>query len=261
MKVALLKLSGKRVDEFTHDDKWISVIECIARSYDGLIMVHGAGSLISQWSDAFSLKPVFIEGLRVTCEKTMEIVAAVQSGLVNARLVSHMQKHNLSALGLTGIDRGLFVAEYNDRRLGFVGTPVIASDPSWVLECAVGGTVPVFSSICRDSEGNLMNVNADLFAESLSKALCAHTVLFVSDIDAVMINGTKKHMLTEHEILHGIANGSIKDGMIPKMQSALQLLKGGVANIWIGSDLHDLDFSYDRYNFNNRGTWIAAQQQ
>ncbi len=255
MKIAILKLSGKAIDDFMSNEKWISIIHSLKKNYDGLIIVHGAGSIISEWSSNLNYKSEFIDGQRVTCEKTIEVVAAVQSGLLNTKLVSYLSANNFEAFGLTGSDRGLFVADYLDKELGFVGIPKLNGDISWLTKVIGEGVIPIFSSLCRDVDGNLMNVNADIFTKELAKVLKADTVLFLSDIDGVLIEGNEQSLLTEDEVHQGIKNGHITGGMIPKLQSCLELINSCTKKVWIGSELYKMN--YNDPNKNLGGTWIV----
>ncbi|MBN1980615.1 MAG: acetylglutamate kinase [Chitinivibrionales bacterium] len=275
MKIIVVKISGSIVDSLQHDGQWTSAITRLSGTFDGVVLVHGAGGSISAWSEAFKLKPQFQNGQRVTCRKTLEIVAAVQSGLVNATIVSTLQSRGIAAIGLTGIDRGLFIGLQTDKALGYVGKPYPAASADWVVQLACQKTVPVFSSLCRNSAGDLLNVNADIFTQSLAQLLSAHTVLFVSDVEGIMIDGRKADFLTESEINDCIAKGIIHGGMVPKVTSALSLVKTGTKAVWIGNQLIGMDFhalkSGAEYRASKssteyraltqcKGTWIVAGQ-
>lgn len=256
MNLVLVKISGKMVDTIQTDPAWRSTFTQLQQSFDGVIVVHGAGVGISAWSQRFDIPSHFIDGQRVTCARTVEIVAAVQSGLVNARLVSWLQTAGFPAIGLTGIDRGLFLGHRSDPRLGYVGSPVVASDPGWVKELAAGRTIPVFSSLCRDAQGNLLNVNADLFAEALARALDVHTALFISDVSGVRLGEKICPMLGTPQIQEGIDSGAINGGMIPKVNSAISLVKSGVRRVWIGDRIESI--TINGCGTTTRGTWIVA---
>lgn len=260
MKIALLKLSGKALDNLFVNQEWLKTINGIKEAYHGLVIVHGAGVKISEWSWALGYEPKFIHGQRVTDESTMEVVAAVQSGLLNGKLVSKLQTSGINAIGLTGIDNGLFKAEYFDEKLGFVGNPVQTGETGWLLNLISANIVPVFSSMCRDKNGNLMNINADVFAKELAVTLNADTVFFLSDVNGVKLNGTLQNVLIEEEILDGISSGQITDGMIPKLQSCLSLIKSGIHKVWIGSDLLNINFNEHLFESNLKGTWIVESK-
>ena len=260
MKTAVIKFSGKALDDFFTNRKWIDLISSLKNNYEGIVLVHGAGNKISEWSYALGLEPRFIEGQRVTDEYTMEVVAAVQSGLLNAKIVSHLQINNFDAVGLSGIDRGLFTAEYINEKLGYVGSPIISGSSDWIFSLLQEGVIPVFSSLCRDQNGNLMNVNADVFTHALAKAISADTVFFLSDVNGVKLNGVTQSYILDSEIYDGIQNGHITGGMIPKLKSCKKLLEDGISRVWIGSELFDINFNDYHNSINLKGTWIVESK-
>ena len=258
MKIALLKLSGKTLNDLLTTEKWTDSIKHIRSNFDGLIIVHGAGKDISEWSNKLGLKNEFVNGHRVTTKEQMDVVAAVQAGMLNAKVVARLNATGFESAGFSGIDRNTFSAEYLDKSLGYVGKPNLTGSTAWISELLEKKVIPVFSSVCADSLGNLMNVNADLFSETLALALNADTVFFASDVNGVIINGEIKHSLTEVEILKGIETGQITEGMIPKLTSCIGLLKKGIHKIWIGSKIEN-DLSL--INSNKNGTWIITKYE
>ena len=259
MKIALLKLSGKALEKFSSDGTWAGRINTLKKKYDGVIIVHGAGTTISDWSKKLECEVDFVNGQRVTNEAIMDVVAAVQAGLLNHKLIAYLETNGIESLGLSGIDRGLFVADYLNPELGFVGYPRATGSSKWIVSLLKDGVVPVFSSVCRDTEGNLMNVNADVFAERLAEFLKAETVMFLSDVDGVKINGEVQTKMNEDIINSGITNGDITGGMIPKLESCIKLLNNGVRKIWIGSESAFSDDDNDSYN-DLFGTWIVNER-
>jgi acetylglutamate kinase len=260
MKTAVIKFSGKALDDFFTNKKWIELISNLKNTYEGIVLVHGAGNKISEWSYALGLEPRFIEGHRVTDKYTMEVVAAVQSGLLNAKIVSHLQINNFDAVGLSGIDRGLFTAEYINEKLGFVGSPQVTGCPDWIYSLLNERVIPVFSSLCKDKDGNLMNVNADIFTHALAKSISADTVFFLSDVNGVKLNGVTQNYILDSEINDGIQNGHITGGMIPKLKSCKKLIEDGISKVWIGSELFDINFNDFNNSINMKGTWIVESK-
>jgi acetylglutamate kinase len=255
MKIAVVKLSGKAIADFISNPDSLKVIKKMKSAYDGLIIVHGAGNQISEWTSALGGKNNFIDGQRVTDEFSMNIVAAVQAGMINSRITGYLCSKELNAIGLTGIDNNIFVADYIDDQLGFVGIPKLNKNISWLKDLMLASIIPVFSSICRDKAGNLMNVNADVFTNILASSLNADTVFFVSDVNGVILDGEIKKEITEHDITRGINNCQITGGMIPKVQSSVSLIDAGVQKVWIGSDLSGLLGKSSGKSIN--GTWIT----
>jgi acetylglutamate kinase len=188
----------------------------------------------------------------------MDVAAAVQSGLINSKLNAKLNAAGIESAGFSGIDRGSFVADYlNGKELGFVGTPYLKGSVKWIINLLEQNVIPVFSSVCRDANGNLMNVNADVFTGAIAKAVHADTVFFLSDVEGVKINGKIKSFITEQEIVSGILSGEINNGMIPKLNSCSALIKEGIKNIWIGADLSEKAISQLNNKYEN-GTWITG---
>ena len=260
MKIVLLKLSGKALKEFTTNHHYIKMMSELKASYDGVIIVHGAGKMISEWSSAMNLASSFVNGQRKTTKEIMNVVSAVQGGLTNSTITSFLHAKGFEATGLNGIDRNLFVADYLDAALGYVGLPKLSGDITWLKELMKSNVVPVYSSVCRDIDGNLMNVNADLFAKELAIALSVDTVLFVSDVEAVRIEGTDMQEMSEQDVKSGIANGHITDGMIPKLESSVDLLKNSIKKVWIGNNPTKLKFKSALLN-DMGGTWIVESKR
>lgn len=257
-KNVVLKLSGKALESFCSDETWAQRIRNIKASCDGLVIVHGAGTAISEWSQKLECDVQFLNGQRVTTPEIMDVVTAVQAGLLNHKVIAYLQTHGLNAIGLSGIDMGLFVADYLKPELGQVGYPRAVGSTKWLQALLNEGAIPVFSSVCRDEDGNLMNVNADVFAERLAERLGAESVLFLSDVAGVKLYGEVQTVLNREIIHSGIAEGEITGGMIPKLESCMKLLNNGVRKIWIGSE-HAFEET-DSFSFDNLfGTWIINE--
>lgn len=261
MKKALIKISGKTINNITSDKDWITLLKNIKEEYDSVIIVHGAGVKITEWSAQLGITAEYFEGHRVTDAATMDVVAAVQGGLINLQLVSYLQSNGIESIGLSGIDRGIFTANYLNESIGFVGKPEQVGCNKWLDRMLDEGVMPVFSSICKDETGQLMNVNADLFANALAVSLNVDTVFFISDIEGVFINGVCQEKLTKSEINQGIMNNDITDGMIPKLLSCVELLNHGIEKIWIGNE-NEFVSHKDNFKTNNiGGTWIGKSKK
>ncbi|MFZ1289914.1 MAG: acetylglutamate kinase [Melioribacteraceae bacterium] len=248
MNLAIVKISGKYLEEFTNTMAGLNLIKNLQQKYSSVILIHGGGKLITEWAEKMGIKSDFFEGQRITCKETMEITAAVQGGLINGKINAYLHKNGIKAIGLNGIDMDSFIAEYVNDKLGFVGNPISNTDAKWIKDLLDDDVLPVFSSICRDKDGNLMNVNADLFAGAIAKLLKADSVFFISDVQGVKLNGEIQNSLSSTELKNGMITGEINNGMIPKINACLSLLACGINNIWIGNEISEN---------NQRGTWIV----
>jgi acetylglutamate kinase len=258
MKIAVVKLSGKTIDQFVTGSIGKDLINNLKLEYEGVVIIHGGGKLISEWSTKLGHEVSFYEGQRVTCKNTIDVVSSVQGGLLNSKITSYLYSFNIRAIGLNGIDGGAFIANQLDDKLGYVGRPVVKNQLTWIVELLKQGFVPVFSSLCSDQYGQIMNVNADLFAAALSISLSAEAVLFFSDVDGVLLNNKYQNLLTMDDIKEGISSGEINGGMIPKMHSCLELIDQGVSKIWIGNNFNEFtNISSNK----KRGTWIVSTKR
>lgn len=256
MNTCLIKISGKAVSSFSQPHKIKTWLDALLEKYDNIIIVHGAGKEITEWSDKFGIKSEFIDGQRVTNKEQMKIVSAVQGGLINSELCAKINAAGFSASGYSGIDRSTFEVKEFTPQLGFVGKPELKSSVEWINNLLTDKVIPVFSSICRDCKGNLVNVNADIFAETLAISLKINTVIFLSDVQGVNLKSKVEKEITTQDIISGIASGEITGGMIPKLISCASLLEKGIEKLWIGATLDSLIFTNNNQNGNN-GTWIT----
>lgn len=261
MDTTIIKLSGKVIESIATNIDFIETVKSIKNIYGAPVLVHGAGTEINRWSKMLGINSSYYEGHRVTDDFTMEVVAAVQGGIVNTRIVSMLQTSGLEAVGLSGVDRGFLKANYLNDKIGFVGSPYISGPVEWINNLCNENVVPVFSSICKDEKGNLMNVNADLFAQTLANALNSKTVFFLSDVKGVKLQGEFQQMVSVNEIKAGIKNGDITDGMIPKTLSCTELISKGTEKVWIGT-LEDFVGLHNQNNEGeNYGTWIVGSKR
>jgi acetylglutamate kinase len=259
MTIGVIKLSGKSINDFVSTDRWINTITNLYNIYDGIVIIHGAGKDITYWSDKLGLQSNFIDGQRITTNDIMNVVVAVQAGLLNSKIVAKLNSKGFDSSGYTGIDRNSFIADYIDERLGFVGKPKQVGSTKWIIELLEQKVIPVFSTVCRDKAGNLMNVNADVFTEAISVSINADSVFFVSDVGGVLINGSILSELDLIQAREGISNGEITEGMIPKLLSCAELLNKGIQKIWIGSEIKFKLTGQKEDNTN--GTWIINEKK
>jgi len=219
------------------------------------IIVHGGGPQINQVMERMGIQPVFIEGQRVTDEETMNVVEMVLVGTVNKSIVSLMNHTGIKAVGLSGRDGNLIIAEKmkiykytgKDRPpeiidIGRVGK-VSKVNPEILYTLIENDFVPVVAPVGVGPDGAAYNINADLVAGAIAGALKAEKVIFLSDVEGVKDkNGSLISTLYVEEIDELIQEGVIKGGMIPKIKSARKAILSGVkkAHIIDGRITHSL---------------------
>jgi len=197
------------------------------------VIVHGGGPMINAMLEKLAIKSKFLDGKRVTDAATMEVVEMVLSGSVNKRLVQAVNAQGGQAIGLSGKDADLMQCDYTDPALGFVGTPTnISSD--YLGSLAQVGIIPIIAPVGFGAGGETFNVNGDTAAGAIAAALKADRLLLLTDVSGVKgDDGQVLTDLTADEIKDLTTRGTIAGGMIPKTETALHALDGGVRAVVI----------------------------
>lgn len=212
------------------------------------IVVHGGGPYISSFLDRLGEKSEFINGLRYTDKKTMEVVQMVLGGKVNKDLVTLIEKSGGKAIGLCGLDGSLLKAKKleNEVDLGYVGE-VTSVNTEAITMALDSGYIPVIGSMAIGEDGNdLYNINADTCAAKIASALKAEKLILLTDVAGVLKYPKDPNSLLSvlrlHEIPKLTLQGVIKGGMIPKIQCCVESVRMGVerAHIVDGRVPHSL---------------------
>ncbi|MDX1520417.1 MAG: acetylglutamate kinase [Anaerolineae bacterium] len=228
----VIKIGGNELDDPDFIDRMGTAIAALN---DEAIVVHGGGKEIRELQSKLGLTPQYISGLRVTDAASLDVVQMVLAGRVNKRLVASLVTAGVDAFGMSGIDRGVIKAEkleHPDGDLGQVGR-VVQIRTEVFTRLIEDGTVPILSPICYGADGSIFNVNADHVAQAVAIALQAEALVFVSNVPGVLHKKKVLPHLTAAEVKQLIEDNVIIDGMIPKVQSALDAVGGGVAAVKI----------------------------
>ncbi|MDH7481883.1 MAG: acetylglutamate kinase [Armatimonadota bacterium] len=198
------------------------------------VLVHGGGPEITELMERMGKKPSFIKGLRVTDAETMEIVEMVLTGKTNKSIVSLINSQGGKAVGLSGKDGNLMVAEkaqIEDADLGYVGK-IVEINTEIVETLIHEGYIPVVSSIAVGRDWETYNLNADHAAGELAGALEAAKLIILTDVTGVYRDFNDKTSLISElsasEAEEMIRTGKVDKGMIPKLEACLMALSGGV---------------------------------
>jgi len=199
------------------------------------VIVHGGGPQIGKMLERLNIKSEFVDGLRVSDIETVEIAEMVLSGAINKSLVEAINAAGGRAVGLSGKDARLITAKKKREDLGFAGEPVDTDVAVLdVLAAADPGFIPVVSPISGGKDGETFNVNADTAAGVLAANLGAVRLMLLTDVEGVMDN--EKNLLTNLSTKDArklIKNGTAQGGMIPKLETAIDALEGGVEAVVI----------------------------
>jgi acetylglutamate kinase len=205
------------------------------------VVVHGGGPQIGAMLKKLNITSTFIDGLRVTDEAAVEVVEMVLTGSINKQIVTGINAAGGRAVGLSGKDGNLVIARKvamtqldpatGERKavdLGFVGEPETVN-PEVLHSIMNSETIPVIAPIGVGRQGETYNINADTVAGAVSCALKAERLVLLTDVEGVLDHEKKLiPRLTVSEARNLIANGTISGGMIPKIQTAIDAVEGGV---------------------------------
>jgi acetylglutamate kinase len=230
---ALIKLGGTLLDT---PESRRRLAEEIARAFrDGLeaVIVHGGGKQMTRYLADRGVESHFINGLRVTTPEVLDAVLKVLAGSVNQELVAAFIACGAPAVGLSGMDALLTEARPISDELGLVGKPV-RSDSRLLHTLIEFKYLPVVACVAGDRQGHFYNVNADQMAVSVAVALQVDKLLFLTDVDGV--RDQDNHALStlsldECRLL--IENGVAAGGMRAKLESAVEALEAGIAEVVI----------------------------
>lgn len=201
-----------------------------------IVLVHGGGPEITETLSKIGKETVFVDGLRVTDKETAEVVQMVLAGKINKSLVNLLQMKGGKAMGISGIDGKMITAQPKDKRLGYVGTITdVNIEPINDLICH--HYIPVVSTVARDDEGNVYNINADTAAAYIAGALKAECLISMTDIAGILKDKDNPDTLipkiTVSEAGKLFEDGTISGGMIPKVECCLEAIARGVKKVFI----------------------------
>ena len=201
-----------------------------------VVLVHGGGPEISDMMSRLGKEPVFVDGLRVTDQETVDIVQMVLAGKVNKTLVKLLEVKGGKAMGISGMDGGLIEARMKRAELGFVGSITnVNIEP--VMDLLEKGYIPVISTLGCDAEGNTYNINGDTAAAYIAGALGAERLIMMTDIAGVLRDkndpGTLIPEMTISEAVELFEENVIAGGMIPKVECCIDAIHRGVDRVII----------------------------
>ena len=245
-KRIVIKYGGSAMVDKTLQNAVLRDIALLSSVGVQIVVVHGGGPEINQWLKKLGIKPVFLDGLRITDTETMDVVEMVLVGRVNKQIVSGINNNGSLAVGLCGIDGGLIEARtLGGGTHGFVGE--VAKVKTKLLTPLLDeGYVPVISSVANSHDGRSHNINADTVAGELAAALGAEKLILLTDTPGILRDKNDPSSLIEKIRLSDarelIEQEIVKGGMKPKVECCIRSLAQGVnaAHIIDGRTPHAL---------------------
>ena len=238
-KTIVIKYGGNAMID--DDLKRSFALDMVLLKYVGInpVIIHGGGPQIGELLKKIGKESEFVGGMRVTDGETMEIVEMVLVGKVNKEIVNSINLVGGKAVGISGKDGGLLVAERMRHRekgkevdIGQVGT-VKAVNPGVIDLLDRDRFIPVIAPIGCDESGMTYNINADIAAGKVAGALRAEKLILLTDVEGVIINESLRSSIRSSEVAGLIEADEITGGMIPKVQCCLSALEAGVTKAHI----------------------------
>ena len=254
-KTIVIKLGGHAMVD---QEILNSIVEdAVLLHYVGMrvVLVHGGGPEITQKMKDMGKDPQFVGGLRVTDKDTLEVAQMVLAGKINGEIVSMVARNGAKAVGISGCDGSMVIAQKTAPRkvavdgkeievdLGFVGD-IREVNPDLIERLLDAGYIPVVSPLAIDRKGNNLNINADTMAGELAISMKAFKLISLTDVDGVMNTDRTKvyHRLTLKDVDNLMEDGTISGGMIPKLEASVNAVRHGVdgAHVVNGNAEHNL---------------------
>jgi acetylglutamate kinase len=197
------------------------------------VVVHGGGPQISDLMRRLGKEPEFVDGRRVTDADTIDIARMALVGKVNREIVTAINRHGSSAVGVSGEDANLLRVRQRDPALGVVGE-VDVVDPTLLVRMLREDLIPVVATIGVDDDGQPYNVNADAVAGAIAESLGARKLVYLTNVAGLFTDYPDESTLVSQIDARGLEElreqGAFDEGMIPKIESCVAALRNGVAS-------------------------------
>jgi len=274
-KTFVVKLSGKVTEDRVG---LISLAEELALMHQvgiRLCVVHGGGKQLSDLAKVMGVEQTIIEGRRVTDDATLEMAKMIFAGKINTDILAALRHRGVEAVGLSGVDGNIVHAERRPPKeivnretgqsehvdFGNVGD-IIEINSRLLMVLLDEGYLPVISSLGADATGTVFNINADTIASEIAIQLKAEKLVLLSDVDGIYLSAgepeTKLSRLTADEAEELVREGSATGGMIPKLQSIIELLRRGVRSAHIINGTARNALLAEVFTDKGTGTMISA---
>ena len=205
------------------------------------VVVHGGGPQIGQLLERLNIETEFVDGMRVTDERTMNVVEMVLGASVNKEIVDSIHRNGGRAIGITGKDGQLIQAQKLSGQWGANGQPDIGQvgevssiDTDLLSVLRESDYIPIIAPVAGGPDGQTYNINADLVAGKLAEVLQAEKLILLTNVSGLLdAAGKTLTGLSTEQVQELIASGVIHSGMLPKIQCALSAVHNGVASAHI----------------------------
>ena len=253
--IIVIKCGGSVLLEKNLFNQFIEDISVINKLGLSVVVVHGGGKNIQKKLDEHNLKSVFIDGLRVTDEKTIKIVEEALLEL-NFEILSEISNHHANSVSISPKKNNVIRVIPERKELGFVGTPTEIKKNT-ILEIINEKKIPLIVPMGIGEDNNIYNINADVAAGAIAKELNARRLLLMTDVEGVL--DKSKNLISEinssmaNEMLE---NKTIEGGMIPKIKTCLDAVNNGVTGVVIVDGRKQHSILFEIFSDKGAGTLI-----
>lgn len=253
--IIVIKCGGSVLLEKNLFNQFIEDISVINKLGLSVVVVHGGGKNIQKKLDEHNLKSVFIDGLRVTDEKTIKIVEEALQEL-NFEILSEISNHHANSVSISPKKNNVIRVTPERKELGFVGTPTEIKKDT-ILEIINEKKIPLIVPMGIGEDNNIYNINADVAAGAIAKELKARRLLLMTDVEGVL--DKSKNLISEinssmaNEMLE---NKTIAGGMIPKIKTCLDAVNNGVTGVVIVDGRKQHSILFEIFSDKGAGTLI-----
>ena len=253
--IIVIKCGGSVLLEKNLFNQFIEDISVINKLGLSVVVVHGGGKNIQKKLDEHNLKSAFIDGLRVTDEKTIKIVEEALLEL-NFEILSEISSHHANSVSISPKKNNIIRVTPERKELGFVGTPTEIKKDT-ILEIINEKKIPLIVPMGIGEDNNIYNINADVAAGAIAKELKARRLLLMTDVDGVL--DKSKNLISE--INSSMANEMLKNktiagGMIPKIKTCLDAVNNGVTGVVIVDGRKQHSILFEIFSDKGAGTLI-----
>ena len=262
-KTFVIKYGGAAMTEERLKQTFAKDVTLLRKIGINIVIVHGGGKEITEVASKLGVETSFVDGQRYTDSRMMDVVLMVLAGGINKEIVNLINTNGGNAVGLCGVDNLLLRAKKlstNGTDLGFVGE-IVSVNAQFLQLLLHNGMMPVIAPVSAGDQGQLLNVNADVGASAVARALGAEKLVFLSDVEGIVNNGSRVSTLTRQTAERLIADGTITGGMIPKVQSAFETLEAGVQKVHIVDGRVKHSLLLEIFTDEGIGTQIVQQEE
>ncbi len=271
----VFKLGGELCESTSVLTQIMEQIALLSKFGIKVLIVHGGGRHATELGEKLGYRSAFVSGRRVTSEEMIEVAKMSFAGVLNSDLVSCMNTLGISAFGISGVDFGLVqahrrppvrihddrVGEEREVDFGFVGD-IDSVDAASLESLLALDSVPIVASLVADTDGTILNINADTLAAELAVAMGASKLIQLTAVDGLMGDvsdpGSLISVLTIVEAEAMMTDPAVTGGMIPKLKNAVGALKGGVSQVHIISGLKQDAILQEIFTNEGSGTMIVG---